>query len=62
MPLYVGLDVGTTTLSTVILDAQTGVLRAHHTVAHDAEVVIVPIAVPASWPAQVTRNTHGAVP
>ena len=37
MPLYVGLDVGTTTLSTVILDAQTGVLRAHHTVAHDAE-------------------------
>jgi sugar (pentulose or hexulose) kinase len=37
MPLYLGLDVGTTTLSTVILDAQTGALRARHTVTHDAE-------------------------
>jgi sugar (pentulose or hexulose) kinase len=37
MSLYVGLDVGTTTLSVVILDAQTGQLAARYTLAHDAE-------------------------
>lgn len=37
MSLYLGLDVGTTTLSTVILDMQSGSLKAKHTVVHDAE-------------------------
>ena len=36
MALYIGLDVGTTTLSTVVLDAETGRLLARQTVAHGA--------------------------
>ncbi len=36
MALYIGLDIGTTTLSTVILDAQSGHLLARHTVLHGA--------------------------
>jgi len=37
MALYVGLDVGTTTLSAVILEAPPGALKARCTMAHDAE-------------------------
>lgn len=36
MALYIGLDIGTTTLSTVILDAESGHLLARHTVLHAA--------------------------
>jgi len=36
MALYAGLDIGTTTLSVVILDAQTGELVARYTMAHAA--------------------------
>lgn len=38
MALYVGLDVGTTTLSAVVLDADTGGLLARNTVGHAAYV------------------------
>jgi len=37
MALYIGLDIGTTTLSTVALDVRTGRLLAHNTVANTAD-------------------------
>ncbi|NLG51749.1 MAG: hypothetical protein GX552_16725 [Chloroflexi bacterium] len=37
MALYAGLDVGTTTLSVVIIDVEAGHLLARHTVAHTAQ-------------------------
>ncbi|MCC7352129.1 MAG: hypothetical protein IT330_00125 [Anaerolineae bacterium] len=36
MALYIGLDAGTTTLSTVVLDAESGLLLARRTVIHTA--------------------------
>jgi sedoheptulokinase len=38
MAFFIGLDVGTTTLSTVVLDSQSGQLLAHQTTPHDAGI------------------------
>ena len=40
--MYIGLDIGTTSISAVVLDTETGALLAHHAVANRAALAAGP--------------------